>query len=159
MNVPVPVVFDCNVYLQAMLSSRGPAHACWQHVLDGDAMLYVTPYIIAEIRALPEHPKLRRFRNLTQERVERFIDEILDVSTFIPNPSPVFSYARDPDDAHYVDVAVATGALLIVSHDKDLLDLMNDQNTDGKSLRQRHPAFRVLTPPQFLATFPPPAQS
>ena len=49
------------------------------------------------------------------------------------------------------DVAIATGALLVVSNDKDLLDLMNDSNQEGKALRSRYPALRILTPPQLLA--------
>src|SRR5206468_3016036 len=84
MSATAPVVFDCNVFLQAMLSTRGPAHACWQHARAGDLILYVTPYILAEIRALPDHPKLQRFRTLTHERVDRFIEEVVDVATSVP---------------------------------------------------------------------------
>ncbi len=144
-------VFDCNVFLQAMLSTHGAAHACWQNVLSGRITLFVTPYILAEIRKLPEHGKLRKFSKFTAERVERFIEELLDVAELISDPPPIFNYPRDPEDGHYVDVAIATNSMLIVSNDKDLLDLMRNSNADGKALRAQHPSFRVLTPPQFLA--------
>jgi putative PIN family toxin of toxin-antitoxin system len=144
-------VFDCNVFLQAMLSTRGAAHACWQSVVVGRVTLFVTPYILAEIRSLPEHKKLARFRTLTTERVERFIEELIDVAELIADPPPMFSYPRDPGDGPYVDAAIATNSVLIVSNDKDLLDLMSNENSDGKALRAQNPAFRVLTPPQFLA--------
>ncbi|HEY7120510.1 MAG TPA: hypothetical protein VH475_28255 [Tepidisphaeraceae bacterium] len=36
-------VFDCNVFLQVILSARGAAHACWQKLLAGEATLYVCP--------------------------------------------------------------------------------------------------------------------
>jgi len=136
-----------------MLSRAGPAHACWEKVLAGDVRLFVTPFILDEIQSLTKHPKLRRFQGFTPERVERFIEEILDFAELIADPPALFQYPRDPDDAHYVDVAVSTGAMLVVSNDKDLLDLMNDDNSLGRDLRQTHPSFSVVTPPQFLTRF------
>jgi putative PIN family toxin of toxin-antitoxin system len=151
MSSSLSAVFDCNVFLQTIFSNKGASHACWKKVLAGEVTLFVTPYMLAEIRALPEHPKLRRFKGFTAERVERFIEELLDIAQLIDDPPQTFHYARDPDDVHYVDVAVATHSMLVVSNDKDLLDLMNDSNPDGRQLRQQHRDFTVLTPPQFLA--------
>jgi putative PIN family toxin of toxin-antitoxin system len=127
------------------------AHACWQNVVSERVTLFVTPYILAEIRRLPLPAKLRKFGGFTPERVERFIEEVLEVAELIPDPPPKFSYPRDPGDCHYVDVAVATNSMLIVSNDKDLLDLMSDANDEGRALRLQHPGFKVFNPPQFLA--------
>lgn len=147
MSASHPVVFDCNVFLQAMLNSHGAAGACWQRAVAGDLKLFVSAQILSEVRRLPEHRALRRFRNFSSDRVERFIEEILEIAIFVAEPPKVFAYSRDPNDAHYIDVAIATGALLVVSNDKDLLDLMNDSNQEGKGLRSRYPALRILTPP------------
>ena len=155
MSAPRPAVFDCNVFLQTMISPDGPAHACWQRVLAGEVTLYVTPFMLAEIRELPDKPKLRRLDGFTPDRVERFIEELLNAAQLVPDPAPSFAYPRDPDDAHYIDVAIATNALLVVSNDKDLLALMDDENREGYTLRAEHPTFAVLTPPQFLARLPP----
>jgi putative PIN family toxin of toxin-antitoxin system len=143
-------VFDCNVFLQAMISSRGPAHECWQRVVSGEVMLYVTKFIVDEIRGLPSHPNLRRLKNLTPERVERFIAGLLQLAVSADTPPSVFEYARDPDDAHYVNLALATDSQLIVSNDKDLLALMEDDDRDGQRLRADYPQFRVFTPAEFL---------
>jgi putative PIN family toxin of toxin-antitoxin system len=151
MKLPSKAVFDCNVFLQAMLSTRGAAHACWQQVVSGRVTLFVSPYILAEIRGLPDHKSLRRFGKFTSERVERFIEELLEVGHLIPDPPASFVYARDPEDSHYVDLAVVTDAKLIVSNDNDLLDLMDDANREGQMLRSLHPTFRIFTPAQFLA--------
>jgi predicted nucleic acid-binding protein len=70
-------------------------------------------------------------------------------------PPDTFSYPRDPDDAHYVNLAISSQANLVVSNDKDLLDLMQDTNADGKRVRAAHPGLRIFTPPQFLAVLPP----
>lgn len=154
MSETTSAVFDCNVFLQSMLSSHGAAHACWERVLAGEVKLYVTAYILAEIRKLPEHRKLRRFRNFTSERVERFLEELLKSAVLVSTPPQEFTYSRDPDDAHYVNLAIVTGAFLVVSNDKDLLDLMLHGNADGEALRAKHPQLRILTPPRFLADLP-----
>jgi putative PIN family toxin of toxin-antitoxin system len=128
-------------------------------VVAGRANLFVTPHILAEIRRLPEHKKLRKFAKFTPERVERFLEELLEVAELVSDPPPKFVYPRDPDDARYVDLAVATNSMLIVSNDKDLLDLMNDGNSDGKALRSSYPTFEVLTPLQFLSVIDPTPRS
>ena len=133
-----------------MLSTRGAAFVCWQIVIAGEITLYVTHHILTEIRKLPGHKSLKRFATFTPRRVERFIEELLDVATMVGNPDPAFVYPRDPDDAHYVDLAISTGSMLVVTHDKDLLDLMDDKNSEGVALRSLHPEFTVLTPPMFL---------
>jgi uncharacterized protein len=153
----VRAVFDCNVFLQAMLSARGPANACWQKVLAGEVALVISPYVLAEVRRLPYHRRLSRFSQFTFERVERFVEALLDAAELVDDPEPSFVYARDPQDAHYVDLAIASGAFLVVSNDRDLLDLMSDTNAEGTKLRAAHPAFQVLTPPDLLRRIEPPA--
>jgi len=151
MTNPQLAVFDCNVFLQAMLSTRGASYACWQRSIAGDVKLFVCPRILEEIRELPSKPRLQRFTFFTLDVVEKFIEGILEIATLVADPPPVFTYPRDPDDTLYVDLAIATGALLIVSNDKDLLDLMNDTNPEGRQLRQTHPKFEAMTPGTFLA--------
>jgi putative PIN family toxin of toxin-antitoxin system len=144
-------VFDCNVYFQAMVSARGASYACLERVKAGEVTLFVTAFMLEEIRELPAHAKIgARFPDLTSHRIEEFIADLLRVATLVPDPPAMFRYDRDPDDAHYVDAALTTGAMLVVSNDKDLLDLMNDRNADGLALRKSHPTFAVVTPPRFL---------
>lgn len=151
-DAPRPVVFDCNVILQIVLGPRGAARACWQRVLDGQAQLYISPFILGEVRRLPYHLRiLRRYPHITPERIERFVRDLVRNATVVNDPAETFRYERDPMDAHYVNLAIATGSLLVVSNDKDLLDLMEETNPDGVSLRRDYPTFRAVTPPQFLA--------
>ena len=150
-----PAVFDCNVFLQAMLSERGAARACWERVAADEVELFVTQYMIDEIEALPDKRELRRYRQITGSRVDAFVKQLRAVARLVDDPPPLFAYSRDPDDAHYVNVALATGAMLVVSRDRDLLDLMTEINPEGKSLRNSYPSFQVLTPPQFLKTLDP----
>ena len=61
-----------------------------------------------------------------------------------------FVYERDPDDAHYVNLALAADAKLIVSRDKDLLDLMDQAKPEGRDFHTRFPTVRILDPVSFL---------
>ena len=62
----------------------------------------------------------------------------------------VFEYERDPDDAHYVNLALAANARLIVSRDNDLLALGDQSKLDGRDFAKRFPTLSILTPPAFL---------
>jgi predicted nucleic acid-binding protein len=66
-----------------------------------------------------------------------------------PVPS-VFNYARDPDDARYVDLAIASRADYLVSRDKDLLDLATSLREVGQDFRKRFPNLRILAPDDLL---------
>lgn len=94
MTGPRRVVFDCNVFLQAMLSVHGPASVCLVRVDRGEVILIVSPYVLAEVRALPEHPDLRRFPSLTPERVEQFLSEVLQRAELVVDVPEVFKYLQ-----------------------------------------------------------------
>jgi predicted nucleic acid-binding protein len=70
-----------------------------------------------------------------------------NVLTSVPH---VFDFPRDPDDAHYVDLAVAVDARLIVSRDKDLLSLRDTATAEGLDFVTRFPSLSILTPPEAL---------
>jgi len=91
-------------------------------------------------------PKVRRkFPHLTDERAEEFlrgIEALGSVREFVPR---LFEYSRDPDDEPYINLAIAESARYLVSRDKDLLDLMNDE-----LFRQAYPSLSLLNPVAFL---------
>jgi putative PIN family toxin of toxin-antitoxin system len=143
-----PVVFDCNVFAQALINPRGPAGACVVAAQGGWVRVFVSDHLLREIRELPR--KLPARLLVTDDRVESLIFDMAAYTELVDPVPSIFVYSRDPDDAHYVDLALMTGANLVVSRDRDLLDLMSDANPDGKALRDGHPEFRVLTPPELL---------
>lgn len=83
---------------------------------------------------------------LTHERILAFQSELTKYTEFGRSVSEEFVYARDPDDAHYVNLAHTAGAEFLVSRDRDLLDLMADT-----TFRGQYPTLRILSPPGFLA--------
>jgi predicted nucleic acid-binding protein len=52
-EAPQKVVFDCPVFAQALINAKGPGAACVTHARDGHLTLFVSDYVLQEIRELP----------------------------------------------------------------------------------------------------------
>lgn len=142
----IPAVFDGVVYVQAVLSRRGPAFACLQLAEAEYVTLYLSADILDEIKRALGYPALRRrYPSITDETVSQFLEHLEKISVITPNPPAVFSLPRDPKDEPYVNLAVETSARFIVSRDADLLDLMKDE-----SFRKAYPGIIILDPVAFL---------
>ena len=111
------VVFDCNVFLQALLSSRGPAFGCIELARAGDVAVFVSPYVLQELRRTPQHPDLKRFSRLTAESVELFIVDLMPKMHMISNVPEVFVIIRNAESEGLVGttVDVEEGCLLYTS--------------------------------------------
>jgi putative PIN family toxin of toxin-antitoxin system len=118
---PPRVVYDCNVFVQALINPAGPGGACVTKARDGEASLFVSQIILDEIRE--SHLKIPPKYGVTAIQTEALAKAVTLISTLVVNVPSVFSYARDPDDAHYVDLAAAAQAKLIVSRDRDLTEM------------------------------------
>lgn len=144
-------VFDAMVFLQALVNDQGPAFACQRLVDEGKLTLFVSPAILEEVTDITQRPILRRkFQNLTPENVRAFLEEVSALAVLITDIPHAFTYPRDPDDEPYINLAVTAGAHYLVSWDKDLLDLMQDED-----FRQRFPNLMILNPVAFLKAFSP----
>lgn len=144
------VVFDCNVYFQAIISSCGPAAELVASVRSGRLKLFSSSIVFGELRAVCLRPALVTKFRLTPEAVDEFIDEVTRFATIVENVPHVFHYERDPDDEHYVDLAVAMKANIIATRDKDLLALSDESSPEGRAFRMTYPAILVLTPTELL---------
>ena len=78
-----------------------------------------------------------------------------EIATTLSVVPAVFEFPRDPTDAHYVDLAIAAHAKLIVSRDLDLLSLGDPQTADGQDFQRRFPGLQILTPTQLLQQLSP----
>jgi putative PIN family toxin of toxin-antitoxin system len=147
---PVRVVFDCNVYFQAVISLTGPARCLLQLAVDGKATLFASEYVMAELAALTADPRIKKKYQLSDDELKEFFSAIRRHATFLEHVPAVFELARDPKDAHYVDLALAVSAKLIVSRDKDLLSLRDLSTNEGQEFAARFPHLEILTPPEAL---------
>lgn len=151
MTASIRVVFDCNIYFQALISPSGPSGLCLSHALAGRVRLFCSEFVINEIQSTTRHPKLReKFATLTDAAIKALINDIERVGTFIDVFPEPFQYTRDPDDAHYVNLALAAQAKYVVSRDNDLLDLMNMARAEAREFRSRFPSLEIIEPPHLL---------
>jgi predicted nucleic acid-binding protein len=87
---------------------------------------------------------------VTREQTELLASKLAAVATVLLHVPDVFMYERDPDDAHYVNAAITANARLIVSRDRDLLDLMDPARPEGQTFQTRFPALRIIDPVALL---------
>ncbi len=150
MTLPERAVFDCNVLLQALLSSRGPAGRLLEAAKSGKLTLFISAYGIDELREVASRPNVQRKFRVTQQMIEDFCHDLVGHATVMESVPHVFDFPRDPDDAHYIDLAVAAKAKLVVSRDQDLLSLRDESTAEGQDFAARFPELEILTPPEAL---------
>lgn len=144
-------VFDCNIFIQAMLNPQGVAARCLDAVRNQEVELYLSKAALDEIRDVILRPNiLVRLPDATAEQIEAFVENIINLSSFIKVVPPRFKYERDPKDEMIIDLAAAVEADYLVSRDKDLLDLMTGIDGDSKEFRQRFRALKIIEPLEFL---------
>jgi putative PIN family toxin of toxin-antitoxin system len=142
----IAAVFDCVVYIQAVLSSRGPAFACLALAEEEHVSLYISPDILDEVKRSLASPSLRRkYSAITDESVETFLARVVAAATLTQNPPAIFSLRRDPKDEPYLNLAIEQHVPFVVSRDKDLLDLMQDD-----TFRKTYTWLTVIDPAGFL---------
>lgn len=145
------VVFDCNVYFQALINEEGPAGKCVAAAFDGRVTLFITRFVMDEIRRTATDSALRaKFRHITDERLDQLIANLEKVGHVVTHVPERFTYPRDPDDAHYINLALAAKARYVVSRDKDLLDLMDRSRPEAREFHRRFPALEIIEPQHLL---------
>jgi putative PIN family toxin of toxin-antitoxin system len=153
LNPPqIRAVFDAVVFVQALISRRGPAAACFDRINAGQAILFTSDALLDEARSVPMRPELtRRYSRLTPERIEAFINAVRATSVNIPSPPKVFALPRDPKDEICTDLAVAASAQFLVTwNERHLTYLMKQDTPEGKDFCKRFPQLSILNPPNFL---------
>lgn len=142
----VRAVFDCMVFLQAAANKGGPAGACLDLVRNRRAELCWSPEILAEVRDVLTRPKTRKkFPGLTTERAEVFLADLESLAVLGADIADPPHVVRDRKDQKYLNLAVSASARYLVSRDRDLLDLMQDEG-----FRQHFPILTILEPTAFL---------
>ena len=144
------VVYDCNILLQALMSTRGPSGRCLELAYEGKVLLFCSAFAVAELRRHALDPRLvTRFR-ITEERVDLLVQNLERVAQFVIDIEEVFQYGRDPSDAHYVNLAMKVQAAWLVTRDKDLLDLIRP-TIESDPFRRLCPVLRIVNPVAFLS--------
>jgi putative PIN family toxin of toxin-antitoxin system len=121
----VRVVADTNTVVSAFLWG-GPPAAVLAAAREGRITLFTSPVLLAELEDVLSRDKF----SARIVRVGGSVAQILAgyrALVTIVRPAPIEPTVRDPDDDHVLACATAAQAQLIVSRDKDLLDLRQYQ--------------------------------
>ncbi|MBV8207073.1 MAG: putative toxin-antitoxin system toxin component, PIN family [Acidobacteria bacterium] len=109
------VFFDTNVLVSAVIS-RGISAELFELVL-ADHQFITGEVNLTELRRI----LLQRFR--AEADSVRQLEKLLRQETIIPKPDQANEIVRDPDDTWVLASAVAAGADILVTGDKDLLQV------------------------------------
>jgi putative PIN family toxin of toxin-antitoxin system len=106
----------------------------------------VSSAVLAEVRDVLGRPNIRaKNPAITDVTVDDFFRRIEQIAQKIDDVPASYALPRDPDDEPYVNLALAANANYLVTWDKDMLDLMQDEN-----FRQHYPQLVILNPVALL---------
>lgn len=143
----IGAVYDCVVFLQAAASPRGVAAACLGLVNEGHVRLYLSDPVLHEVQDVLGRPAVRkRFPQLTDEKVARFLQKLTASAEWLDDVPAVAEVPRDPKDEPYLDLAVAAKVPFLVTRDHDLLSL-----NDDAEFRRQFPSLSIVDPKWFLS--------
>ncbi len=148
---PTRVVFDCNVFLQGLANRNSPARQALRLFFSGTVTLFVSAATLNELRDVLNRPHIRRtFPKLTDRAVNALLQKIERRAILIRNVPEEYHLERDPKDEAYINLAIVTNTVCIVSRDKDLLDLVTTKTAAALEFQRRYPILRVLKAEDFV---------
>lgn len=145
------LVLDTNVLLAGLVSKSSAS----QKVVDSLAARKVipldSPHVLEEYRKVLLDPIIiDRFPNLTPRQVESVLHRLKYIGDEYRTTRIRFEFPRDPDDARFIELAIAGRATHLLTMDNDLLSLPTSRTDAGKRFRQRLPNLEVHTPQAFI---------
>jgi len=117
----------------------------------GEIKLYVSEPILEEVRKVLNRAEVRAMLpQITDVRVEALFRRIDRKAVSLRHVPRLFEYSRDSKDEPYLNLAIAAKADVLVSRDRDLLDLMTAHDSESKQFRQRFRSLKVIRPDDLL---------
>lgn len=133
------------------MSKAGPAAACLELIGKDRVRLVMSEAILTEVKDVLYRTDIRKLSpDLSDEKIEGFIELIHEKAEFVEYVPPHFSYLRDTSDEPYLNLAIETKAAFLVSRDNDLRDLMTGHTAEAKEFRQKFRHLKVVEPVEFL---------
>ena len=121
------LVLDTNTVLSALLW-RGTPYRLLQAIRHQypSLQLYSSPVLLEELTDVITRPSFSQRLNSIGKTVRQVLADYIEIVELV-EPLEIPRIVRDPDDDHVLACALAAKAQIIVSGDKDLLDLREYQ--------------------------------
>src|SRR5271156_6258189 len=134
------IVLDANVYVGAELSPGGLCGKVMEIFihLESPFELILTEKILAEITDVFLRPRIMKLIKKGEAEIRIAIDALSNLGMLVPDIPILSTECRDPKDTIYLAAADAAKANMIVSFDKDLLDLVE------------YKSIKIIKPHEFL---------
>ena len=118
----IRAVLDTNVVVSGLLW-HGTPHALLDRVREGELTFISSPALLAELAEVLARPQFETILARSNTSRERSLAEVRELTEVIEPPPLAEPVCRDPDDDAVLALAVAAHVAVIVSGDRDLLDL------------------------------------
>lgn len=117
------IVIDANILLASLRSSRGASHLLLRAMLTGDVPFAVSPAVALEYEDVLNRPGILGAHPwISAAEIATVLDALFGRAKLV---SPWFRFRpflADPKDDLYIECALAAGAAVIVSNDRDFHD-------------------------------------
>ncbi len=130
------VVLDTNVLLSGLMAPEGTPGRILAAWFEARFDVATSIEQLAEIGRVLGYPKIRSKLKWDEQRIEQFIRQLYIRAEVVDLRSTPVEIPRDPQDAPILATLIASGADVLVSGDRDLLEL-----------RGKHP---IQTPAEFV---------
>lgn len=117
------VVLDSNVVFSALLWGGTPYRLLDTLRQHTDARLYTSPKLLEELADILSRPVAAKRLAQIQRHPAAILDDYLKLVEIVQPAMLAHPICRDPDDDHVIACAVAARAEILVSGDRDLLEL------------------------------------
>lgn len=116
------VVIDTNVLISAALAAGSPPARWVRHVLLHGRLLF-SDATFTELHTRLWRPRFDRYLRIEDRK--QLLHDFGAAGLWVDVPAAVAArrFSRDPDDDKFLQLALAGNATLVVSGDRDLLDL------------------------------------
>ncbi|HVX83801.1 MAG TPA: putative toxin-antitoxin system toxin component, PIN family [Phycisphaerae bacterium] len=146
------LVVDTNTVVRAVADWSSAAGRVLKAAENHRVRLLLSRPVMAEYRRVLSHVELqRKFSGITPVTINATLKAMKYRAGSFEKGNVRFLLSRDPDDAKFLEPAIAGEATHLLTYDKDLLSLREWHDDAARRFRQRAPQTRIMTSEQFLA--------
>lgn len=121
------VVLDTNVFISALLSSKGPPAELIKRWEADEFGVVLSQILINELKPSLAYPRIKKYLKASEQTIGAIIDKLGNIAAVVEPQVELDVIGKDPEDNRLLECAIAGGAAYIISGDAHLLDLKEYQ--------------------------------